>query len=203
MTEPRRLRSGAVVGEPAEGDAPQTADVDRLVEAVVARLVSSGLMAATADVSVKEEDAAPDVTVDSPNPSQRRLWIAELRRQLETSTYFGIREKEEVRSLLIIGEGAGPPLDHVSWFWGRVRLFLVVAHEGWAAAVRDARSSEMDRLGIHLSPSAAPPAAPAPPPPPPPVPEPAARWRGRPARPSGLRAPPRGAAPAAAPRRPR
>ena len=57
----------------------------------------------------------------------------------------------------------------------------------------------MDRLGIHLSPAAAQPAAPAPPPPPPPIPnpEPAARWRGRPARASGPRAPPRGATPAA------
>lgn len=203
MAEPRRLRSGAVVGEPEEDVPPPAADVDRLVEAVVARLAASGLVAGALESSVKEEDAVPDVTEDSPSPGQRKLWISELRRQLEMSANFGVREKEEVRGLLLIGEGAGPPPDQVSWFWGRVRLFLVVAHEGWAAAVRDARSHDMDRLGIRLSPAAAQPAAPAPPlpPQPPSVPAPAARWRGRPSRPSGLRAPPRGAAPTSAPRR--
>ena len=34
-----------------------------------------------------------------------------------------------------------------AWYWGRVRLFLIVAHHGWAAAVRDSRGAEMDRLG--------------------------------------------------------
>jgi len=60
-------------------------------------------------------------------------------------------EKEEVRGLLIIGEGAGPPPEHQLWYWGRVRLFLIVAREGWSAAIGDARVADMDRLGIHLS----------------------------------------------------
>ena len=46
------------------------------------------------------------------------------------SSNFGTRE-EEVRGLLIIGEGACPPPVHQLWFWGRVRLFIIIAHEGW------------------------------------------------------------------------
>ena len=118
MTDPRRLRSGAVVGEPAEELPPPAADVDRLVDAVVTRLVASGLMAGVSEASVKEEDPVPGVADDSPSPIQRRLRIAELRRQLETSANFGVRETEEVRGLLIIGEGTCPPQDHVTWFWG-------------------------------------------------------------------------------------
>ena len=44
------------------------------------------------------------------------MWIAELRRQLETSANFGVREKEEERGLFIIVEGTGPPQDHATWF---------------------------------------------------------------------------------------
>lgn len=169
--------------------------MDRIVEAVVERLTSSGLLAAGAAATAEVKEEVQEVVSDASTPTaaQQRLWMAELRRQLETSSSFGTREKEEVRSLLIIGEGAGPPPDQHGWFWGRVRLFLIVAHEGWAAAVRDARTSDMDRLGIHLSPAAAQPAAlPRPPA------APAVGWRGRPSRPSGLRPPPRGSSSAAA-----
>ena len=187
----RRLRSGAVRGE--DGGVY----VDQLVEAVVARLTGAGLVvaaAATADVKEEVLEALDDSL--GPTPAQRKLWIAELRRQLETSVNYGIREKEEARGLLIIGEGAGPPPDQFGWYWGRVRLFLIIAHQGWAAALRDARTSDMDRLGIHLSPAAAQPAA---------APRPAAAppdgGRGRGSRPSGLRPLPGGAAPAAASQR--
>ncbi|KAF0303910.1 hypothetical protein FJT64_024167 [Amphibalanus amphitrite] len=208
MTEPRRLRSGAAMAESGAGSEPDAAavDIDRLVDAVVARLTAAGVGAEAAAPVVKEEE--PEVVEDaptSPSRAQRQLWLAELRRQLDVpAATFGTREQEEVRGLLIIGEGGGPPPDHSHWFWGRVRLFLIVAHEGWGAAVRDARSSDMERLGIHLSrvvvqPPAA--ARPRPPPPPPPASAPASGWRGRPSRPSGLRVPPRGAAPPAASRR--
>lgn len=76
----------------------------------------------------------------------------------------------------------------------RVRLMLIVAHHGWAAAVADAQHSDLDRLGIRLSSAAPVPAAAAAP-----VAQPVRR--GRPSRPSGLRPPPRRAAPPAAPRR--
>ena len=51
-----------------------------------------------------------------------------------------------------------PAVFHVL-FTGRmspwVHLFLIVAHHGLAAAVRISRSTEMERLGIRLSPAAA------------------------------------------------
>ena len=75
--------------------------------------------------------------------------MAELRQMQEAGRY-GAREKEEVRSLLIIGEDAGPLPDQEDWYWGQVRLFLIVAHRGWAAAVSDARATDVDGLGILL-----------------------------------------------------
>ena len=59
MTEPCRLRSGAIVGEPTEELPQPAADVDRLVDAVVTRIVASGLMAGASEASVKEEDPVP------------------------------------------------------------------------------------------------------------------------------------------------
>ena len=89
-------------------------------------------------------------------------------------------------------DGAG--LVHQVWFWTWVRLFLIVAHEGWAAAVSDARHSDITWLSIRLSLSARQPAdftgAH-------PTAEPATGRRPRPSRPSGLRA-----AGPTAPRRP-
>ncbi|KAF0286749.1 hypothetical protein FJT64_001494 [Amphibalanus amphitrite] len=191
---------------------------DSIVEAVVARLMQSGLVVPTAmtpaaaaagvaAASGAATEAVPDAVavkveydeeeeVGVPPPSRRRLWLEELRAQLNASPHLGVREREEARSLLIIGDTAGPPPEHRSWYWGRVRLFLIVAHHGWAAAVRDSRGSEMERLGIRLSPAAA-----LPPPLARPVAPPASGGRGRPSRPSGLRAPSGGAASAAAPRR--
>lgn len=134
-----------------------------------------------------------------PSPSRRRLWLQELREQLPLSRHYGIREREEVRGLLIIGEGAGPPPDLEVWYWNRVRLYLIIAHRGWTAAISDARSNDMDRLGIHLAhplpaqSTALRAAREAPPPP--------ASWRGRPSRPSGLRPPSGGASRSSAPRR--
>ena len=99
-----------------------------------------------------------------------------------------------MKGLLVITECGGPPPSHQSWFWGRVRLYIIVAHHGWAAAIADAREAGMDRLGIHLSGTAAARAA-APSPSaavagPPPLAG-AAGGRSRPSRPSGLRAPAR------------
>lgn len=187
-----RSRSAAAV------DVEAMADVDALVEAVVARLGESALLApaaaaATVPVDIKAENGEGEL---GPTPAQQRLWIAELRRQMGASAHYGIREKEEARGLLIIGEGAGPPSEHQTWYWGRVRLFLIIAHQGWAAAVRDSRTADMERLGIRLTPAAAqPPAAPRP------AAAPPTWWRGRPSRPSGLRPPPGSAASAAAARR--
>ncbi|KAF0295436.1 hypothetical protein FJT64_006992 [Amphibalanus amphitrite] len=142
-------------GAGSEPDAAAV-DVDRLVDAVVARLTAAGVGAEAAAPVVKEEE--PEVVEDaptSPSRAQRQLWLAELRRQLGVpAATFGTREQEEVRGLLIIGEGGGPPPDHSHWFWGRVRLFLIVAHEGWGAAVRDARSSDMERLDSPALPTA-------------------------------------------------
>ena len=88
-----------------------------------------------------------------------------------------------------------PPAEHQAWYWGRARLFII-AHQGWAAAVRDARTSDMERLGIQLLPEVARPTSP----PHRGIAGPAG-WCRRPSRPSGLRAPPRGASAAPAPKR--
>ena len=105
-----------------------------------------------------------------------------------------------MKGLLVIAECGGPPPHHQSWYWGRVRLFIIVAHHGWAAAIADAREAGMDRLGIRLSGAAAARAA-APAPPAavagPPLEAGTAGGRSRPSRPSGLRAPARKARPAA------
>ena len=56
--------------------------------------------------------------------------------------------------LLVITECGGPPPppDHQSWFWVRVRLYIIMVHHGWATA----RETGMDRLGIgegaHIAP---------------------------------------------------
>ena len=70
------------------------------------------------------------------------------------SAHFGVREREEVRGLLVIGKTLGPPPEFQACHWGWVRLFII-AHQGWAVAVRDAGTSDMERLGIQLLPEVA------------------------------------------------
>lgn len=203
----------ATSGLPAMSSPPRTRlrsaahdEVEAIVDAVVARLVSSGMLGAAAAAPAAEVGREPEpgpgpeqkpavqlVAEVGPGRAQQQLWLEELRLQQTASLRFGVREKEEVRALLIIGDGGGPPPAHHAWYWGRVRLMLIVAHHGWAAAVDDARSADMDRLGIRLSAVAVRPAAP------PAVPPPAAEpvRRGRPSRPSGLRPPPRRPTPSA------
>ena len=195
---PMRLRSGAV-------RAPTTEQkhVDSIVEAVMMKLHAAGIGAGALvdDIQPLPEEPAmaaptePAIAAPTePSRMQRQLWTAELRSRMPD---MGVREREEVRSLLIIGEGAGPPpADHV-WFWGRVRLMLIVAHHGWGAALADSRVTDMERLGIRLHPAAG-----SPPPAPPAVAAVAAGGRGRPCRPSGLRrpAPPAGAGRGCVPR---
>ena len=215
-----RARAASTRRQDEDGEASPVC-VDELVAAVVARLQQSGLLSPPASegagaaaaaaaavtsappalgagaappLAVKTEEGAGDLFV--PPLGQQRLWLEDLRQQLQTSAHFGVREREEVRGLLVIGETSGPPREHQAWYWGRVRLFIIVAHQGWAAAVRDARTSDMERLGIQLLPEVARP----PSPPRRGVAGPAG-WRGRPSRPSGLRAPPRGASAAPAPKR--
>ena len=215
-TQPPTTRSRAASARPYDADGDGAgADMEPIVAAVVARLQQAGLLtpapvegaaaAAKSAVAETSEVPAPLMAVKGeagvggqfgPTLAQQQLWLEELRSQLDKSPHFGVREREEARGLLIIGESAGPPPEHQSWYWGRVRLYLIIAHQGWAAAVRDSRTTGMERLGIHLSPAAAqPPDAPrraaAPP----------AGWRGRPSRPSGLRPPPGGASMAPAQRR--
>ena len=124
----KQLRSASTAAK--EGGADGVMDIQAIVDAVLAQLHTESEPAVT---EVKAE------AVDS-SSEQRQLWMAELRRMLESGRY-GVREKEDVRSLLIIGEGAGPPPDQEDWYWGRVRLFLIVAQRGWAAAVSDARAT--------------------------------------------------------------
>ena len=184
-----RARSGSVA---------QQADLESIVEAVVARLTSAGLIGATAAPPTEPPEEKPCVAFDvqtGPSRAQQRVWLEELRSQQQSSPRFGPREREEVRALLIIGDGGGPPAEHSAWFWGRVRLMLIVAHHGWAAAISDAQHADMDRLGIRLSAPAVSPAAP-----PPPIAESCSRG-GRPSRPSGLRPPPRRASSSATARR--
>lgn len=180
-------------------------DVEAVVEAVVTRLTSAGLIGATPaaaasqpvpETGERKPVFAVEVTAPGPCLTQQRLWLEELRAQHGSSVRFGTREKEEVRALLIIGDTGGPPGDHHAWYWSRVRLLLIVAHHGWAAAIDDSHTSEMDRLGIHLAPAAARPAVA-------PTQHVAASDVGRRARPSlssGFR-PPRRTAPAASTRR--
>ena len=234
LRQPPSTRSRAASARVEEaGD--ESFNMDAIVERVMARLLQSGLAVSAAaapatstaeaaavsgSVGPAAEAARPtavkaevkwDEEVGVPSLACQRLWLDELKRQLGTSLHFGVREREEARGLLIIGEADGPPLEHRAWYWGRVRLFLIVAHHSWTAAVRDSGGSEFDRLGIYLSPAA----TPAPPAARPVAPSPAgwrgrpsrpvapspAEWRGRPSRPSGLRPPPGAAASAAALRR--
>ena len=128
--------------------------VDELVAAVVARLQQSGLLSPPASeeagaaaaaaavtsappvlgagaappLAVKTEEGAGDLF--GPPLGQQRLWLEDLRQQLQTSAHFGVREREKVRGLLVIGETSGPLREHQAWYWGRVRLFIVVAHQG-------------------------------------------------------------------------
>ena len=62
----------------------------------------------------------------------------------------------------MISEMLGPPKEHQAWYWGPARLFII-AHQCWAAAVRDARTSNMERLGIQLLPEVTRPPSPLPP----------------------------------------
>ena len=116
-------------------------DVDALVAAVVARLHRFGLVSlpppaeagavaaavvpalpgATAALllAVKTEDSSGDLFGTLPRP--QRLWLEELRQQLHVSAHFGVREREEVGGLLVIGETSCPPPEHQAWYWGRVR----------------------------------------------------------------------------------
>ena len=72
MTSPtRRLRSGTV--RESEGDA-----VDEIVNAVVARLTAAGLVSKDVREAVKVEEEQ-----NGPTPSQRQLWMVELRQQME------------------------------------------------------------------------------------------------------------------------
>ena len=103
-------------------------------------------------LAVKAKDMAGDLF--GPPLGQQRLWLEDLRQQLHVSAHFGVWEREEVRGLLVIGETSGPPPEHQAWYWGRVRLFII-AHQGWAVAVRDARTSDMERLDIQLLPDVA------------------------------------------------
>ena len=161
MTSPSRLRSGTV--RESVGDS-----VDEMVNAVVDRLTAAGLVAKDVSEAVKVEEEQ-----NVPSQSQRQLWLAELRQQMEGTSNYGTREKEEVKGLLITGEGDGPPADQQAWYWGRVRLFLIVAHHVWRAAVSDAETSNMDRLCISLGRAAAQRTAA-----PPPATVPPVRWRG-------------------------
>ncbi|KAF0298810.1 Zinc finger MYM-type protein 1 [Amphibalanus amphitrite] len=96
-SEPRRLRSGVVMAESGAGSEPDAAavDVNRLVDAVVARLTATGIGMAAAAAVVKEEE--PEVVEDvttSPSRTQQQLWLAELHRQLAVpAATFGTRER--------------------------------------------------------------------------------------------------------------
>ena len=151
-----------------------------------------------AQMPARHEQLVPPLLCPQPGPEllpgptaeQRRLWLRDLREQLPSSTHFGLREREEARGLLIIGEGAGPPMDDAAWFWGRVRFYIIIAHHGWGAAIADARRDETKRLGIEIEAAFPPPAFPTQQ-----LHQRARRGRG----PSGLRQP-RPAATAAAPK---
>ena len=97
----RHLRSGTALDY----------DTEDIIEAVVARLTGAGLVAAAAATPVQPKTEREVVEVDAPpgpTPAQQQLWLADLREQLLASPNFGTREREEVRGLLIIGEGAEP-----------------------------------------------------------------------------------------------
>ena len=96
------------------------------------------------------------VTTTASDASFHTAWIGDLRRQVTASSHLGFREKEEIRALLIIADGGGPPPDHSAWYWCRVRFMIVVAHHGWGAAIADARTAETEQLGIHLDPAVVP-----------------------------------------------
>ena len=59
-----------------------------------------------------------------PPLGQQFLWLEDLLQQLHVPAHFGVREREEVRGL-VIGETSGPPLEHQAWYWGRVILFII------------------------------------------------------------------------------
>ena len=185
----RRLRSAS----------REDAEVDELVEVIVGKLAATGYLdrpgATPAPPAVKTEEADGWEVQRLPSATQQRQWMAHLRQQQGESRHYGTREKEEVRGLLIISESGGPPLDHVTWFWGRVRMYLIIAHEGWPAAIRDARGGALQELGIAIPTDQAPGAGALPL-----LPLGAARGRGRrPSQPAGLRRPSRTPGPCAPP----
>ncbi|KAF0303520.1 hypothetical protein FJT64_024510 [Amphibalanus amphitrite] len=118
--QPPATRSRAASARTTESEELK---LDSIVEAVVARLVQSGLTVPTAvtpGASAAGASAASEAAAELVRPAVMKVECDE--------------EQEEARGLLIIGDAAGPPPEHRSWYWGRVRLFLIVAHHGWAAA---------------------------------------------------------------------
>ena len=65
--------------------------------------------------------------------TQQRLWLAQLRALLAE---LEGAELTEASLLLMVGEGAGPPLTDQSWFWHRV-LLMLTQHPRWAAPPED------------------------------------------------------------------
>ncbi|KAF0297982.1 hypothetical protein FJT64_000480 [Amphibalanus amphitrite] len=114
--QPPATRSRAASARTTESEELK---LDSIVEAVVARLVQSGLTV-TPGASAAGASAASEAAAELVRPAVMKVECDE--------------EQGEARGLLIIGDAAGPPPEHRSWYWGRVRLFLIVAHHGWAAA---------------------------------------------------------------------
>ena len=107
-----RARSGSVTQ-------PAPSDLDSIVTAVVARLTGTGLLGAAAAPPTEPQEVKPCVAFDvqtGPSWAQQRFWLEQLRSQQQSSPRFGPREREEVRALLIIGDGGGPPAEHSAWF---------------------------------------------------------------------------------------
>ena len=84
----------------------------------------------------------------------RADWISYLSTQRLVNPNFNKRDQEEVRTLLLACATPPPDLQDVSFLNDRLKLFLVVAHRGWAAALTALPDWELAQLGVTLPPPA-------------------------------------------------
>lgn len=91
-------------------------------------------------------------------------WIAFLQEQRLVNGSYSRRDQQELRTLLLACER--PPTVRLDrqFLRDRLKLYVVVAHRGWAAALQSLPDWELAQLGISLPTASAPPThTPAPP----------------------------------------
>ena len=109
--------------------------------------------AATPALPLLEPAQPPAPPPPPPAPMAfRQDWIEYLRTQRLVNGNFSKRDQEEVRTLLLAC--TQPPQDpqDQTFLQDRLKLFLVVAHRGWQAALSALPDWELVQLGVTLPP---------------------------------------------------